>query len=220
MKFVPEQDFIQHVSTPKYEFSMLDWFGGVLHPTFINFSLISNVSTFELQFQFLNVFSNFEFRFNHKYFLWMRKAQNHVLQAATKGKSSIAIWKKRILQKRLKKRSKRRGTLQKRPNQKKRRIGRMRKYLCWLIDMLEEKPCLSDVFYKHYKKRDIKEIAYTGIASSLDINIESIKAKIDGLRAQLGGEVAKVNKPKNGQVLMSSVPPVGSTTIACLFSCL
>ena len=37
MKFVPEQNFIQHVSTQKYEFSMLDWFGGVLHPTFINF---------------------------------------------------------------------------------------------------------------------------------------------------------------------------------------
>ena len=44
------------------------------------FSLISNVCTFELQFEFLNVFSNFEFRFNHKYLLWMRKAQDHVLQ--------------------------------------------------------------------------------------------------------------------------------------------
>ena len=75
----------------------------------------------------------------------------------------------------------------------------MRKYLCWLTDMLEEKPCLSDVFDRHYTKRDIKEIAYTEIASSLDINIESIKAKIDGLRAQLGREVAKVNKPKSGQ---------------------
>ena len=80
MKFVPEQDFIQYVSTQKYEFSMLDWFGGVFHPTSINFSLISNVCTFELQFQFLNVFSNFEFRFNHKYFLWMKKAPDHVLQ--------------------------------------------------------------------------------------------------------------------------------------------
>ena len=44
------------------------------------FSLISNVCTFELQFEFLNVFSNFEFRFNHKHLLWMRKAQDHVLQ--------------------------------------------------------------------------------------------------------------------------------------------
>ena len=33
-----------------------------------------------MQFEFLNVFSNFEFRFNHKYLLWMKKAQDHVLQ--------------------------------------------------------------------------------------------------------------------------------------------
>ena len=68
-----------------------------------------------------------------------------------------------------------------------------------LIDMLEEKPCLWDVFDKEYTKRDVKEIAYTEIASSLDTNIESIKAKINGLRAQLGREVAKVNKTKRGQ---------------------
>ena len=59
--------------------------------------------------------------------------------------------------------------------------------------MLEEKPCLWDVFDKEYTKRDVKEIAYTEIASSLDTNIESIKAKINGLRAQLRREVAKVN---------------------------
>ena len=68
-----------------------------------------------------------------------------------------------------------------------------------LIDMLEEKPCLWDVFDKEYTKLDIKEIAYTEKASSLDTNIESIKAKINGLRAQLGREVAKVNKTKSGQ---------------------
>ena len=67
-----------------------------------------------------------------------------------------------------------------------------------LIDMLEEKPCLWDVFDKQYTKRDVKEIAYTEIASSLDTNIESIKGKINGLRAQLGKEVAKVNKTKGG----------------------
>ena len=37
MKFVPEQKFIQQISTQKYEFSMLGWFGGVFHPTFKNF---------------------------------------------------------------------------------------------------------------------------------------------------------------------------------------
>ena len=59
--------------------------------------------------------------------------------------------------------------------------------------MLEEKPCLWDVFDKEYTKRDVKEIAYTEIANSLDTNIGSIKAKINGLRAQLRREVAKVN---------------------------
>ena len=68
-----------------------------------------------------------------------------------------------------------------------------------LIDMFEEKPCLWDVFDKESAKQDVKEIAYTEIASSLDKNIESIKAKINGLRAQLGKEVAKVNKTKSGQ---------------------
>ena len=67
-----------------------------------------------------------------------------------------------------------------------------------LIDMLEEKPCLWDVFDNGYTKRDVKEIAYTEIASSLDTNIESLKAKINGFRAQLGREVAKVNKTKRG----------------------
>ena len=67
------------------------------------------------------------------------------------------------------------------------------------IDMLEEKPCLWDIFDKEYAKQDVKEIAYTEIASSLKTNIESIKAKINGLRGKLGREVAKVNKTKSGQ---------------------
>ena len=65
--------------------------------------------------------------------------------------------------------------------------------------MLKEKPCLWDVFDKEYMKRDVKEIAYTEIAGSLDTNFESIKAKVNGLRARLGGEVVKVNKTKSGQ---------------------
>ena len=68
-----------------------------------------------------------------------------------------------------------------------------------LIDTSEEKPCLWDVFDKEYTKRDVKEIVYTERESSLDTNIQSIKAKINGLRAQLGREVAKVNKTKIGQ---------------------
>ena len=40
-----------------------------------------------------------------------------------------------------------------------------------------------------YSKRDLKEIAYTEIATSLDTNITSIKAKISSLRTQLGREM-------------------------------
>ena len=56
------------------------------------------------------------------------------------------------------------------------------------IDMLEEKPCLWNGFDKEYTKRDVKEISYTEIASSLDTNIESIKAKINGFRDRLEGK--------------------------------
>ena len=42
------------------------------------------------------------------------------------------------------------------------------------IDMVEENPCLWDVFHMDYSKRDVKAMAY------------SVKAKINGLRAQLG----------------------------------
>ena len=89
-----------------------------------------------------------------------------------------------------------------------------------MIDMLEEKPCLWDVFDKEYMKRDVKEIAYTDLVSCLDTNIESIKAKINGLRAQLGREVAKVNKTKSGQ---STDELYASSWIHCdrlSFSCL
>ena len=54
------------------------------------------------------------------------------------------------------------------------------------IDMLEENPCLWDVFHKDYSKRDIKEIAYTNMATAFETNVSSVKTKINGLRAQLG----------------------------------
>ena len=73
MKFAPVQNFFQHVPTQKYQFSMLDWFGGVVSLNIHKFPLISNICTFKLHFKFLNVFSNFEFHFNHKHLLWMRK---------------------------------------------------------------------------------------------------------------------------------------------------
>ena len=65
--------------------------------------------------------------------------------------------------------------------------------------MLEAKPCLWDVYHTDYTKRGMKEITYTEIATSLGKNISSIKTKINGLRANLGGELAKEKSTKSGQ---------------------
>ena len=154
------------------------------------FSLISNVCTFKLQFEFLNVFLNFEFRFNHKYLLRMRKAQDHVLQQRW-------IRYTRYNRESLRKPSERKWYC------KKGQIKRREALDGWgnvsADRYVRRKPCLWDVFDKEYTKRDVKEIVYTERESSLDTNIQSIKAKINGLRAQLGREVAKVNKTKIGQ---------------------
>ena len=63
-----------------------------------------------------------------------------------------------------------------------------------LIDMLEANPYLWNVYHNDYTNRGINEIAYTEIATSLDTNIPSIKTKINGLRTQLGREMAKEKK--------------------------
>lgn len=65
--------------------------------------------------------------------------------------------------------------------------------------MFEERPCLWDCFDKEYSKRDARDIAYTEIASALAVAVTSLKTKINGLRAQFGRELAKVNKTKSGQ---------------------
>ena len=64
---------------------------------------------------------------------------------------------------------------------------------------LEERPSLWDVFNKNYSKRDIKDIAYKEIVDVFGCNITSVKGKINGLRAQYGREMVKVNKTKSGQ---------------------
>ena len=58
-----------------------------------------------------------------------------------------------------------------------------------LIELLEERLSLWDV----------RETAYKEIADVSGCNITSIKSKINGLRAQYGCEMAKVNKTKSGK---------------------
>ena len=67
------------------------------------------------------------------------------------------------------------------------------------IDMLEQNPCLWDVYDKTYSKRDVRELAYTALAERFETSVPSIKTKINGLRAQLGREMANEKYTKSGQ---------------------
>ena len=133
----------------------------------------------------------------------MRKAQNHVLQQRRTrytryDRENLRKPSEKNTAKKAKEEKEKEGDTAKKTKSKGGKDWTDEE-ISLLIDMLEEKPCLQDVFDKEYTKRDVKEIAYTEMASSLDTNIESIKVKINGLRAQLGREVAKVNKTKSGQ---------------------
>ena len=68
-----------------------------------------------------------------------------------------------------------------------------------LIDLLESKPCLWDIHHAEYTKRDLKEIAYSEMATSFDTNIASIKQKLNTLRTRFGKELAKERNTKSGQ---------------------
>ena len=64
-----------------------------------------------------------------------------------------------------------------------------------LIELLEERSSLWDVFNKDYLKRKVKIRA----VFVFGCNITSAKGKIYGLRAHYGCEIAKVNKTKSGE---------------------
>ncbi|XP_068704330.1 uncharacterized protein [Montipora foliosa] len=70
-----------------------------------------------------------------------------------------------------------------------------------LIELLEERPCLWDVFCKEYHVREKRERAYEEIENELEIDLNDIKTKIVGLRSQLGRELSKTNNKKSGQAL-------------------
>ena len=65
--------------------------------------------------------------------------------------------------------------------------------------MHEENPCLWDVLHKDYTKRTVKEITYSNLTGVLETEINSNKAIINGLRAQLRCKLAKEIKAKSGQ---------------------
>ena len=68
-----------------------------------------------------------------------------------------------------------------------------------LIDLLEERTCLWDIFSQTYQDREKKQIAYNEIGDELDISIEEVKTKVMNLRTQLERELAKVGENKSGE---------------------
>ena len=63
-----------------------------------------------------------------------------------------------------------------------------------LIDLFESKPCLWNIHDPSYAKRDEKELAYSFIAEQFETTIQTIKAKLNGLRTQFGREMSKCLK--------------------------
>ena len=68
-----------------------------------------------------------------------------------------------------------------------------------LIELVEEKPCLWDIFSNEYTKKEVKERVYVELAEHIDSSSAIVKAKIIGLRAQLGREKARELKTNSGQ---------------------
>ena len=68
-----------------------------------------------------------------------------------------------------------------------------------LIELLEERACLWNVYDKSYHLKDVRERALNEMSDSLDASPADIKTKILTLRSQLGREITKVNRTKSGQ---------------------
>ena len=68
-----------------------------------------------------------------------------------------------------------------------------------LIDILEERACLWNVYDKSYHLKHTRERALSEMSGSLDASPAEIKTKILTLRSQLCREIRKVNKTKSGQ---------------------
>ena len=70
-----------------------------------------------------------------------------------------------------------------------------------LIDLLEERPSLWDMFDIEYTKRKIREAVYKEIDEKLGENgkLSKIRSKINNLRAELGRKFKKTKKIKNRQ---------------------
>ena len=73
-----------------------------------------------------------------------------------------------------------------------------------MIDLLEERPCLWNIFEKSYHSRETREQGFEELQSTLNISMVAVKAKKVSLRAQLGWEIAKTKAKKSGQSFTDS----------------
>ena len=88
-----------------------------------------------------------------------------------------------------------------------------------LIDLLEERPCLWNIFEKSYHSRETREQGFEELQSTLNISMVDIKAKIVSLRAQLGREIAKTREQgfeelRHVAMNVACVWPARSITVA------
>ena len=65
-----------------------------------------------------------------------------------------------------------------------------------LNELLEEKPCLWDMFSNEYTKREVKERAYAELAEYFDSSSAIVKAKINFSRKQIKSRNGKRIKKK------------------------
>ena len=86
-------------------------------------------------------------------------------------------------------------------NPKKRKINKLwtEEETIELIEQLESRPCLWDVYHATYSKRDVKELAYAELSDQFELPIAEIKSKVNSLRTQFNRELAKESKTKSGQ---------------------
>ena len=84
---------------------------------------------------------------------------------------------------------------------RKRKIARKWTYdeIDRLLELYEERPIIWDIYNKGYHKREKRAVAFSELSGELEIDVADIKIKVNSLRAQLGREIAKVNKTKSGQ---------------------
>ena len=86
-------------------------------------------------------------------------------------------------------------------NPKKRKINKLwtEEKTIELIEQLESRPCLWDVYHATYSKRDVKELAYAELSDQFELPIAEIKSKVNSSRTQFDRELAKKSKTKSGQ---------------------